>query len=256
MVAAACAAYAIAHATLRPDAAIMGASLQAQARQARYALLAGHMRAVGAAAIATAHHADDQAETLLMRAARGSGLSGMAGIRARVSIDGAWVVRPLLDWRRAELRSVVRRAELPFVDDPANGDPRHDRTRFRRLLEENEWLDPMRLARTATALADADADVRAMTAGLWTARASANGAEIVLSVDDLPREWQRRLVRRAIAAVRGQAGIDSPLWPESADVEPVLAAFGGGGQTTRAGVLASARGALWRFRPAPARRTG
>ena len=255
MVAAVCVDRGIEHATLRPVGAIEGASLQARARHARYVLLAEHARQVGATAIATAHHVDDQAETLIMRAGRGAGLSGMAGIRPRVSIEGVPVIRPLLDWRRAELRAVVRRAELPFIDDPANADPRHDRTRYRRLLEENEWLDPLRLARTAGALADADADVRAMADWLWAARAIVDGTEIALAVHDLPREWRRRLVRRAIAAVRTAAAIDVPAWPESADVEGVLAMLVDGRQTTRGGVLASARGASWRFRAAPARRT-
>lgn len=255
MVAAVCADRGIAHATLHPPGSIEGASIQARARDARYALLAGHARQVGAVAVATAHHVDDQAETLLMRAGRGAGLSGMAGIRPRVTIEGIPVIRPLLDWRRAELRAVVRRAGLPFVDDPANADPRHDRTRYRRLLEENEWLDPLRLARTATALAEADGDVRAMADWLWQARATADGAEVVLSIDDLPSEWRRRLVRRAIAAVRLTAGIDAPDWPESADVETVLAMLIAGRQTTRGGVIASVRCADWRFRPAPARRT-
>ncbi|WP_254602882.1 tRNA lysidine(34) synthetase TilS [Sphingomonas bacterium] len=256
MVAAICADHGLAHATLRPAGSIEGASLQARARQARYALLADHARSVGAAAIATAHHVDDQAETLLMRAGRGAGLSGMAGIRSRVVIEGVPVIRPLLDWRRAELRGVVRRAGLRFVDDPANADPRHDRTRYRRLLEENEWLDPLRLAHTAGALAEADSDVRTMTDWLWRERATPGDTEVTLAVDDLPREWRRRLVRRAVAAVRIAAGIDAPEWPESADVESVLAMLSEGRQTTRGGVLASARGPNWRFRPAPARRTG
>ena len=255
MVASVCAARRIGHATLRPVDPIEGASLQAQARQARYALLGDHARRMGATAIVTAHHVDDQAETLLMRAGRGVGLSGMAGIRACVVIEGMPVVRPLLDWRRAELRAVVRRAEFPFVDDPANVDPRHDRTRYRRLLEENEWLDPLRLARSASALAEADGDVRAMVDWLWRQRATADGADIMMAVDDLPQEWRRRLVRRAIAAVRLAAGIDAAGWTESADVEPLLAMLAQGRQATRGGVLASARGALWRFRPAPARRS-
>ncbi|WP_375394229.1 tRNA lysidine(34) synthetase TilS [uncultured Sphingomonas sp.] len=256
MVAAICADHGLSHATLRPAGSIGGASLQARARQARYVLLAGHARSVGAAAIVTAHHVDDQAETLLMRAGRGAGLSGMAGIRSRVVIEGMPVIRPLLDWRRAELRGVVRRAGLRFVDDPANADPRHDRTRYRRLLEENEWLDPLRLAHTASALAEADSDVRTMTDWLWRERATQGDTEVTLAIDDLPREWRRRLVRRAVAAVRIAAGIDAPEWPESADVESVLAMLSDGRQTTRGGVLASARGPHWRFRLAPARRTG
>jgi tRNA(Ile)-lysidine synthase len=154
MVAAHCATLGVLHATLAPSEPITGASIQAQARTTRYALLTDHARAIGAGALVTGHHADDQAETFLMRAARGSGLAGLAGVRARTEIHGVTVVRPLLDWRRAELRAIVRRAEVPFFDDPSNHDDRHDRTRFRRLLGENEWLSTPNLARRRCARRD------------------------------------------------------------------------------------------------------
>ena len=110
MVAAHCATLGIPHATLAPSEPITGASIQAQARTTRYALLTDHARAIGAGALVTGHHADDQAETFLMRAARGSGLAGLAGVRARTEVHGVTVIRPLLYWRRAELRAIVRRA--------------------------------------------------------------------------------------------------------------------------------------------------
>lgn len=262
MVAERCAAMGVPHATLKPDAPITGASLQAQARTARYALLAAHARQVGAACIATAHHADDQAETFLMRAARGSGLAGLAGVRARTVIEGMTIVRPLLDWRRAELRAIVRRAELPFVDDPSNHDDRYDRTRFRRLLDINEWLDPPHLARSAAALAEADADLRAVVDWLWDERAKTVGGEVKLAVGTLPREVLRRLTRRAIAVVR--AGMDASTggsmgrgqaWPESVNIERLLDSLMAGRRATQAGVVASVRAGIWRFREAPPRRS-
>ena len=254
MVAEYCARIGVPHAILTGvvDAA---ASLQAQARRLRYQLLAAHARAIGAEAVATAHHADDQAETFLMRAARGSGLSGLAGVRARVTIEGVTVVRPLLDWRRAELRAVARRAEAPFVDDPANADDRHDRTRFRRLLDANEWLDPPRLARSAAALAEADADLRAVADWVWAARATIGKGEVTLTIDDLPRALLRILARRAIAIVRAEAAIHEPEWSDSANVEPLLDALAAGRRATQAGVIAGMRRGVWRFRPAPPRRT-
>ncbi|MGL1617815.1 ATP-binding protein, partial [Vibrio parahaemolyticus] len=89
-------------------------------------------------------HADDQAETFLMRAARGSGVAGLAGIRARHrrEID---LVRPLLGWRVSELRALAVAAAVPFVDDPSNADPHYDRTRFRALLRDTPWLDAAQL---------------------------------------------------------------------------------------------------------------
>ncbi|MEG3164849.1 tRNA lysidine(34) synthetase TilS [Sphingomonas sp. PB2P19] len=255
MVAAYCATTDVAHATLMPTAPIAGASIQAQARANRYALLADHARAVGAGAILTAHHVDDQAETFLMRAARGSGLAGLAGIRARTEIAGVTVLRPLLDWRRAELRAIVRRADIPFVDDPSNHDDRHDRTRFRRLLDQNEWLDPPHIAHSAATLAEADSDVRAIVAWIWGERAVVAGGEVRLATDGLPREVLRRLARRAIGSVRADAQIVQPDWNDSVNIERLLDALMAGKRATQAGVVASVRGGGWRFRVAPARRT-
>lgn len=254
MVARECAKLGVRHAILTPDTPIGGASLQAQAREARYSLLTGWARAQGADALATAHHADDQAETFLMRAARGSGLSGLAGIRARVEIEGLPVVRPLLEWRRAELRAIVRRAGAPFVDDPANHDLRHDRTRFRQLLEQHEWLGVPQLAASAAQLAEVDADVRATAAWLWAERAIQNEGAVALNVQGLPLELRRRLVRRAVTAVRETNAIEEPAWSEAGGIEPLLDALSAGSGATRAGVKASARNDNWFFRPAPPRR--
>jgi tRNA(Ile)-lysidine synthase len=255
MVAAHCAAAGVPHATLTVAEPPAGASLQARARDARYALLVGWARQAGAAALATAHQADDQAETFLMRAMRGAGLSGLAGIRRAQAMDGLPVIRPLLDWRRAELRATVRRAGVPFVDDPANADPRFDRTRVRRLLEDNAWLDPPMLARAALQLAEVDGDLRAAFAGLVAARdRPAAPGEVRIDAADLPRELRRRLARDAIRRVRAAAGLTAPAFGEAADVEPLLDALERGGSATQGGVLASARGTGWRFRVAPPRR--
>ncbi|KQO06971.1 tRNA lysidine(34) synthetase TilS [Sphingomonas sp. Leaf242] len=254
MVAAYCATLGISHATLAPSEPITGASIQAQARTTRYALLTEHARAIGAGALVTGHHADDQAETFLMRAARGSGLAGLAGVRARTHVNGVIVIRPLLDWRRAELRAIVRRAEVPFLDDPSNHDDRHDRTRFRRLLGENEWLGTPNLARAAAALAETDTDVRAMVDWVWTERAKVGGGEVKLAVENLPREILRRLARRAIGTVRAEAGIVAPEWTEAANIEKLLDSLTTGKRTTQAGIIASVRGDVWRFREAPPRR--
>lgn len=254
-VAAWCGTAGIEHVTLLPAAPITGASIQAQARTARYGALLDWARRIEVAALLTAHHADDQAETFLMRAARGSGISGLAGIRPFQLWNGVVLLRPLLAWRAADLRSIAERADLPFVDDPANRDDRHDRTRFRRLLATHEWLDAPRLARSATALGEADAELRALIDMLWQERAQHDDGVLQLRVEGLPREPLRRLVRRAIKAVRENTGIDGQAWSEAANIEPLLDAMEGGRQATQAGVLASPKGKTWHFRAAPPRRS-
>ena len=246
------------HVTLTPADRIAGASIQAQARAARYALLADHARHIGAAAIATAHHVDDQAETFLMRAGRGSGLSGLGGVRTTTEINDSRIVRPLLDWRRAELRAIVRGRDIPFVDDPSNRDPAHDRTRYRQLLDANEWLGPAQIARSAMALAEADANIRAMVDWAWRTRTISTGSLVDIDIDGLPRELLRRLARRGVATVRDRAGIAEPAFGEATNVEPLLDALADGRRASQSGVTVAAQGTRhgmrWRFRPAPPRR--
>ena len=131
-----------------PSTVGRGASLQSQARAARYdACSATGPSARNLDAIATGHHVDDQAETLLMRMARGAGLGGLVGVRYKRPLEpGVTLVRPLLDWRRTELAAIVAAAGMTPVDDPANRDPRHDRSRFRGMLADADWADAERLA--------------------------------------------------------------------------------------------------------------
>ncbi|MCO4764523.1 MAG: tRNA lysidine(34) synthetase TilS [Myxococcales bacterium] len=105
-----------------------GPALQARARTARYAALAELAGTSGADAIATAHHADDQAETVLMRASRGAGVGALAGIRRRTT---AGVVRPLLSLDRATLRAVAASLEVQWWEDPSNARPDYQRNRMR-----------------------------------------------------------------------------------------------------------------------------
>ncbi|NNF94866.1 MAG: tRNA lysidine(34) synthetase TilS, partial [Altererythrobacter sp.] len=137
---------------------VLEGNLQAQAREARYAALEHWVSDRGLAAIMTAHHADDQAETLLMRLNRGSGVAGLAGVRADQHTEH-WtmrIVRPLLGFRRAELESVVSAAGLQAVKDPSNQDDRFDRVRIRLALADADWIDPLAVAQSAQHLADAN----------------------------------------------------------------------------------------------------
>jgi tRNA(Ile)-lysidine synthase len=134
-------------------------NLQSQARAARYAALAGWLEERNLAGLASGHHADDQAETLLARLNRASGVAGLAGVRARGLVPETDIplLRPLLGWRRAELAEVVTAAGISAAQDPSNSDPRFDRVRLRQALAHADWIDVPALAASAAHLADADA---------------------------------------------------------------------------------------------------
>ena len=103
------------------------AAAETSAREARYRWLFALRERLGASLLFTAHHADDQVETVLMRALEGSGPAGLAGMRA---VNGV-LVRPLLRFRRRELASYARARELPVWVDPANSEPTHLRSWLR-----------------------------------------------------------------------------------------------------------------------------
>ncbi len=152
MVAGYCAREHIPHAILHPAAPIAG-SLQAAARQERYRLLGEWREALALDHVLTAHHADDQLETMIMRLNRSSGVGGLAGVRAA---NGA-VLRPLLHWRRDELSALALDADLPIAQDPSNADLRFDRARLRAALRSQAFLDAQAASRSAQWLAEADA---------------------------------------------------------------------------------------------------
>src|SRR5690606_22670357 len=105
-----------------------GGDVEARAREARYAALA---EAAGGRPILTAHTADDQAETGLSRRGKGAGTLGVGGIRERVWLHGAEVVRPLLGVRRPDLEELVAHAGIPIVEDPTNATRAYARNRLR-----------------------------------------------------------------------------------------------------------------------------
>jgi tRNA(Ile)-lysidine synthase len=213
-------------------------NVQAAARARRYALLGRWAGEVKAGCLLTAHHLDDQAETLVMRLLRGSGLAGLSGVRA----VNPPLVRPLLGWRREELAAVVRAAGVDPVVDPSNQDERFDRARIRRRLAEAQWLDPAPLARSAAALAEAEDALEWAVERLWRERVDG----LTLDPAGLPAELRRRLVLRLLAAIGGPA-------PRGEEVGRLLATLDGGGTATLAGVKCVG-GKRWRFAPAPPRR--
>lgn len=254
LVAELCERLGVLHTTLAPIAPIAGSSLQKQAREARYTVMTAWAQAAGASVLLTAHHADDQAETLLMRLNRASGVAGLSGIRPWRYADETLLLRPLLTWRRDDLRRIVHVAGVRWVEDPSNADPRHDRTRFRDFLAHQPLLDPAALARSAAYLGEAKTALDAFAEMLRTERWSPGKG--LLRAEDLPREMQRRLVRGAIAAVRTAHGIAAPDFSDAANVEALLDALAAGKAATQAGVLVSPeRDGRWRVTPAPPRRS-
>jgi tRNA(Ile)-lysidine synthase len=136
-----------------------GTGLQEAARSARYRLIGEAMAEDGSTLLLTAHHRADQAETVLMRLAHGSGLEGLRGMTPVSLVEGVRVFRPLLDVDPASLHAIVADAGLTPAVDPSNSDPAYERVRWRQLLPAlaAEGLDSATLARFAARMAEADA---------------------------------------------------------------------------------------------------
>lgn len=234
---------------------------QARAREARYAALAAWAQAERLGAVATAHHADDQAETLVMRLNRGSGLAGLAGVRAATRIAGTEVtlLRPLLGWRKAELAQVVASAGITAADDPSNTDPTFDRARLRAALAEAAWLDPVQIAASAAHLAEswqalewyAELDWHEM---VMRDEAAPGGLGFTYCAN-VPRVISIETILRIIRELGGHATRAEAarawdrLWAgENASLGGVLAQAGVE-RVEKVGVTMR----VWRFRPEPAR---
>lgn len=242
MVAGYCARIGVPHATLHPDTPITG-SIQAAARALRYRLLADEAARTGADFIVTAHHADDQLETMLMRLARGSGVDGLAGVRAR----NGRVIRPLLGFGKAELEDHCAGHAVPFVRDPSNTNTDFDRVRMREALLRFDVLDPLQAVRSASALADAAEALDWMAAHEAASVIDVGSAEVTLGCTAYPAALLRRLVLRCLTEV--QPG----LAPRGEALDRLIATLQSGGQGMIGDVLCRG-GDPWRFACAPARR--
>ena len=184
-------------------------NLQDAARNARLDLIAGWARENGIAVVALGHTLDDQAETVLMRLARGSGVDGLAGMAPRRTHDGITLIRPLLGMRRAGLRDYLLEKGVTWVEDPSNDDTGFDRVKARRLLEQAAELgiDAEGLAATATRMQAARealaVETRRMAGNI--ARIS-NSGEVEIEARGLfalPLEIRRRLMAHALCWVAG-----------------------------------------------------
>lgn len=242
-VASICATFGLSHSILAPAQPISG-SLQTNARKARYEALGAWADERDLAWIATAHHADDQAETVLMRLLRGSGLAGLSAIRA----TNGRIIRPLLNWRRSELQSIVTAAGLTPVDDPSNHDPRFDRVKMRAALLQNDWINPTALARSAACLADANDAIDWSVQQASDQRLSRDAAGISLDPRHLPTEIVRRLI--VIALER----LNPKFNPRGAQLSNLIETLQRGEKTEISGIICRG-GGLWHFSLAPPRLT-
>ena len=244
MVAGLCDRLDIAHRTLTVEVSRAG-NLSAAARTARYAALGGWARAAGLTAIATAHHADDQAETLLLRLNRGAGLAGLAAMRPRSPLPASPAIallRPLLGWRKAELVAVVAQAGWTPADDPANRDPRFDRARLRTALASADWLDPARVAASAAHLRDAAEALEWAIAREFAERVTID-ADATLYRPLAPRAIRLGVLARIVAKTG-----DGAQPPRGDELARLLAGLQAGGIATLGGWRGDAREAgLWRF---------
>jgi tRNA(Ile)-lysidine synthase len=213
------------HAVLAWGGPKPSAGVQAAARAARYRLMAEYAAAHGIALIHTGHTADDQAETLLMRLARGSGLDGLSAMAPLTELAAPGgrpapvlkLGRPLLDVPKARLRATLEARGIPWVEDPSNQHPAFERTRLRAARRELEALglttemlalSARRLQRARTAVERAVADFCAPGNG----RVGIDPCGVIrierVALGSLPAEIALRILSWAIAAAGGS---DEPV---------------------------------------------
>jgi tRNA(Ile)-lysidine synthase len=202
------------HVVRAPELA--GPNLQARARDFRYGFLEAVAKELGARRIATGHTLDDRAETTLARLVHGAGLDALAGLQP---VEGARV-RPLIESRRRETRAYCVERSLEFVDDPANSDPRFERSAVRHKLLaaiEQSWGEgAVRAIATSAQRLSEDSDALwSIVERLYPEVVSADQAEISIAIDALrqvPRALRRRVLEKAVGRVRDRSGgIDALL---------------------------------------------
>lgn len=236
--------------------ALAPGNLQSEARKARYGALAAWAENRVLSAVATAHHADDQAETLLMRLNRGSGLAGLAGVREARFMPGSAValIRPLLAFRRRELAELIGPAGLEPVADPSNADPRFDRARIRSALAAAEWLDPVALSRSACLLGEALQAIEAAAETEWLNGVAEHGAGFAYA----PGAGSAYIEIEVVSAIVGRLGGA----PRRSEVARLIERLKAGRKGSLGGVIArpttdQADGVpirKWLFAPEPPRR--
>ena len=203
--------FGFAHQTLTWDGPRPATGLQAAARAARYALLTGVCRnSTPLRSLVVAHHLDDQAETFLMRLARGSGVDGLAAMRPQTMMNGVPVLRPLLRVPKSRLLATLNAHGISWCDDASNSDRAFERVRWRSVMPtlESNGLTAAALARTAARMRRAASALECVTDELSAACHADhhNGAYTSLDYDVFAAahtEMRIRLMQRLLGAHGG-----------------------------------------------------
>lgn len=203
------------HRILRWDGAKPKTGLQEAARSARYALLQGQCAEDGVTLLCLAHHADDQAETVLHRLAKGSGLDGLTGMRAIAPMESITLLRPLLHVSHADLTAYCRQRALDWMEDPSNENERFARVRLRaaRRVLEAEGLSNERLNRLSHRLSRAREALDFYADQLFDPYVDLHERMAVIAADakTLPEEIYLRLVLKAASRVQPEHALASKL---------------------------------------------
>jgi len=240
-VAALCGDLGIAHDTLHWTGWDGRGNTQDQARQARHRLLATWAKDRGVRVVALGHTRDDQAETVLMRLLRGSGLDGLAAMAPASQRGGINWIRPLLGISRAELRDYLRAADRVWIDDPSNLDPTYLRIRLRAAMQALE-LGSDGLAATAARLRTTRDYLETRTEQAAHALVTISGAgDVVLDRHGfwaLHPEIRQRLLAHSLIWVAS-----TPYRPRFDSLRGLLENLQRGAKATLAGCIADATGA-------------
>lgn len=191
-----------------PGNAVASGGIEEVARKARYSVFEARMQPGDL--LLMAHHSDDQAETVLFRMLRGSGVTGLAGMPDKRALGRGMLARPLLDFERAELDHWAKSAGLAWVEDPSNADRRFDRNFLRHSV-----LPPLRdrwpglnrrLRHTAKSCAESEALNRKLASVQWQAAGGDGNRLPVDSLKPLSLAEQKNLIRWWV----GEHGFDAP----------------------------------------------
>jgi tRNA(Ile)-lysidine synthase len=193
--------------------------------------------------LATAHHADDQLETMIMRILRGSGIDGMSGIREK----RANIIRPLLHFQKSELIEYVASHGLEPVNDPSNRDQSYDRVRVRNALGDLEGFDTRLASQSANALGAAREAIEWIVEQLASDHVQATDIGCTLSKTAFPGEIQRRLLLKCLHVC------DPALSPRGSQIDQTIIALAQGRTVTLGDILCRG-GESWTFQTAPKRR--